>query len=188
MTRKTANEIAKSRSPETTGSNRQNHAREINLCDHALLVDDDAGRGLHSGGEIHPRQKSTVIKNWIGQSLRWYFCQLPEKQAEDNHRQHRLKNGPGRADHGLLVANFNVAPHKEIEQLPVGPQFPQVQSEPAAPRLDADNGNLLVRTDCGDLCVSNSHESAQSCGGLCSFCCSISSCSMCCIMSRRCKK
>jgi len=44
--------------------------------------------------------------------------------------------------HGLLVADFDVAPSEEVEKLAIAPQLAEVDAEPRVPRLDDDEGLL----------------------------------------------
>ena len=55
-----------------------------------------------------------------------------EHQREDDHGQERLQDGPDDPEHGLFVADEDIAPGEEVEQLAVRPQFAQVKSSPTA--------------------------------------------------------
>jgi hypothetical protein len=63
-------------------------------------------------------------------------CQLAEEQTEDHNGQKRLKDGPRGADRGLLVADFQVTPHEEMQQFAIVPKFAQVEVKPTARRGD----------------------------------------------------
>src|SRR5260221_296831 len=62
------------------------------------------------------------------------MCQRTEEETENRHGQKWLKDGPGRADRCLLVANFQVAPDKEIEQFAKVPKVAKIEVEPTARR------------------------------------------------------
>jgi hypothetical protein len=68
--------------------------------------------------------------------------QPAKKQAEDQHGKKRLQNGPGRANSGLFISNFDVAPDEEIKQLAVFPKFIDGQNPPTAGRSDSRDGEL----------------------------------------------
>jgi len=68
--------------------------------------------------------------------LKGYFAAFVARAPHD---LRRLKNYLRDADDGLLVTNFDVTPHEEIEELAVFPQFREVQIKPPAWRLDAHN-------------------------------------------------
>jgi len=61
----------------------------------------------------------------------------PKNRGSDQHGEQRLHDYPGDADGGLLVADFDVAPDEEKEQLAILPEFIQAQLKPCAGRLNA---------------------------------------------------
>ena len=53
-----------------------------------------------------------------------------EKDAENDHGHERLDDGPRHPDEGLAVANFDVSPDQEVENLAVFPQLVEFQGHP----------------------------------------------------------
>ena len=51
----------------------------------------------------------------------------------------RLDDRPQRAEHRLLVADLDVAPHKKIQQLAVAPELRQMYALPRSRRLDSQS-------------------------------------------------
>jgi hypothetical protein len=122
------------------GGKREDEAWEIHLGDDALIVHDDAGAALKRGGEVGPGDERREIKNGIGEAIGRELGETAEEKSEDAHGHERLENDPGDADNGLLVADLDVAPDKEIEEFTVGPDFAEAKLEEAAGRLDANGG------------------------------------------------
>ena len=54
--------------------------------------------------------------------------QFPEHQGQDDHRQERSNDGPGKARDGLFVADDEIAPAQVVKQMP---RLPQVLPVPA---------------------------------------------------------
>src|SRR5215472_16490628 len=124
--------------PGENGRNGENEAREINLGDELLAFYDDVGGRSEGRSEIGPGNKRGEIKNGIRKAVGRKFGEAPEEKSENEHVEDWLQDDPEDADGSLLVADLDVAPNKEIEQLAVGPDFTQAQLKEAAGRLDAD--------------------------------------------------
>ena len=62
--------------------------------------------------------------------------ELAEEDAEDHHGHDRLKDRPAGAKDRLLVADLDVPPDEEKEQLAEAPQFTDVEYLPTPVRLD----------------------------------------------------
>ena len=77
-----------------------------------------------------------------GMAAGGHFGHAAEEDAEDDHLRERLQHGPGGAEDGLLVADFDVAPDEEIEQLAIAPHLGEIDDLPAGPGLD--DGQVLV--------------------------------------------
>src|SRR5438874_2273659 len=90
-----------------------------------------------------PREQGAIDEDGIWKTVGRYLSQLPEEDAEDDHRKQRLDDGPGRSEDRLLVADLDVAPDQEVHELPVLPQVGQLQRAPAARR-----GNEQFRQRC----------------------------------------
>src|SRR5712692_7256285 len=123
-----------------SGGDGEDEAREIHLGDEALVFDDDVGSGLEGGGEVGPGDERGEIEDGVGQAVGRELRKAAEEKSEDEHVEDGLKDNPEDADGGLFVADFDVAPHEEIQQLAVSPHFAKAQLEEAAGRLDADGG------------------------------------------------
>src|SRR5207249_3802550 len=98
---------------------------------------DEADARLADGGsKKDPRQQGSVDEDREGDiGVLSHAAQLAEEDGEDDHRHDRLDDGPGRAQHGLLVADLNVAPYEEAQQFPVAPEFADVECLPASARF-----------------------------------------------------
>ncbi len=66
----------------------------------------------------------SVGKHGIGKAVGGYLPQLAEEQAENEHGEEGLDDRPCGAERGLLVANLDVAPDEEVQQLAVVTHFP----------------------------------------------------------------
>jgi hypothetical protein len=97
-----------------------------------LVVDGNAGAALERGGEIGPGNERREIENGIREAIRWELGETTEEKSEDAHGHKRLQNDPGDTDDGLLVADFDVVPNEEIEEVAVLPDFVEVHLDPAA--------------------------------------------------------
>ena len=81
-----------------------------------------AGRGERRGEE-HPGEHGGEDHEGIGRgAFGGQPGHLAEDHGHDDHRQERLDDGPGDADDGLLVADGDVAPGEDVEQLAVAPE------------------------------------------------------------------
>src|SRR5882724_13286804 len=120
--------------------NGKNEAREIHFGDEALVFDDDVGGHLEGVGEVGPGNERGEIENGIGEAVGGELGETAEEKSEDEHVEKRLENDPEDADGGLFVADLDVAPDEEIEELAVSPDFAEAKLEKAAGRLDADGG------------------------------------------------
>src|SRR5437588_10973071 len=82
----------------------------------------------------------------MGQTIRRDLRQTSKEQAEDNHREEGLDDGPCGPDRGLLVANLNVPPDEEIEEFSVRPYPSQVRPDPSGRWRDKSR-YLPIRPD-----------------------------------------
>ena len=64
------------------------------------------------------------------------FAKAAEEDREHHHHHHGLDDGPGEAEHGLLVAHLDVAHGEHEEELAIGPELLEVERAPALDRLD----------------------------------------------------
>src|SRR5262249_9664981 len=62
------------------------------------------------------------------------------EKSEDEHGEKGLQDDPSDADDGLLIADFNVAPHEEVQEFAVAPELAEAKLEGVAWRLDTDDG------------------------------------------------
>src|SRR5262249_32026661 len=122
------------------GRKGEDEAREIDFGDDALIVDDDVGSGLQGGGEIDPGDERGKVEDGIGKASGRKLGETSEEKSEHDHGEKRLKHDPGDADDGLLVADFDVAPDEEVEELAVAPKLAEAKLESRGGRLDAHDG------------------------------------------------
>ena len=52
-----------------------------------------------------------------------HLPEFPEDDGENDHRHQRLDDGPRRPEYGLFVADLDVTPGKEEEQIAVVPDL-----------------------------------------------------------------
>src|SRR5207302_7522309 len=96
-----------------------------------------AARG-ETAGEVRPRQHRREDEERIGHVVLGLHVQPPvEDEGEDDRRDERDEDRPGRAERGLLVLDLDVAPDQEEEELAVGPELAEVQTHTPARALDA---------------------------------------------------
>src|SRR6267143_5959544 len=122
------------------GRNGKNEAREINLGDEPLVVDDDVGGHLEGVGEIGPGDESGEVEDGIGEAVGGELGEAAKKESEDEHVENGLQDDPEDADGGLLVADLDIAPDEEVKQLAVCPDFAEAKIEEAAGRLNTNGG------------------------------------------------
>ncbi len=101
------------------------------------------GKAVH---EEQPRHQARQGKERIWQAVRRHAGKAPEDDAEDRHREERLDQRPAGAQHRLLVADFDVAPDEEEDQLAELPQLAEPQARPPQRRLDDGDGRLGGRS------------------------------------------
>src|SRR6266404_3359932 len=131
------------------GGNGKNQAREIHFGDEALIFDHHVGGRQEGVGKVGPGNERGEIKDGIRQTVGGKFGEAAEEQSENQHVENGLENDPQDADGGLFVADLDVAPDEEIEQLAIGPHFAETKLEEAARRLDADGGGRERESNVG---------------------------------------
>jgi hypothetical protein len=109
----------------------QHHAGEIYLGDHIGILDQGVGRLGQGSGEIIPGPKGQVGKEDIRHPVRIYLCQSSKDNGKDDGGKERLYNGPGHSQYGLGIAGLDSPKGKEVEQVFVAPQFPEIYEFPA---------------------------------------------------------
>lgn len=94
-------------------------------------IGDQAATGLgHSRREELPWKHSAEDDDRVRHSAGRHLRQTPEHHRQNHHRQERSDDGPGRSGYRLLVANQDVSPGQEVEQLPVAPEVLPVLPSP----------------------------------------------------------
>ena len=97
-----------------------------------------AARAGEGSGEEVPGQQAGEGEHGVGHAVGAAADaeHLVEDDREDDHRDDGVQHGPQHAQHGLLVADEDVPPGEEVEQLAVLPQLAELQPHPALRRLD----------------------------------------------------
>jgi len=91
------------------------------------LIGDETHAGVgKSTREKLPEEKSRVNEDWVGYAVGGHFCEIAEEDGEDDHGHNRLKDRPRRAESGLFVTDFQVAPGEEIQKFFILPDFFQI--------------------------------------------------------------
>ena len=95
-------------------------------------------RAREGSGEQVPGQQAGEREHGVGHAVGAAADaeQLVEDDREDDHRDDGVQHGPQHAQHGLLVADEDVPPGEEVEQLAVLPQLAEPQLRPALRGLD----------------------------------------------------
>ncbi len=96
---------------------RDQDAREVHAL-HEILARDDAVRGGEdSECDELPRKQRREGCQGVGSAGGVEVAQLPEEEREHTDQQQRLQDGPEHADRALLVADRQIPPGEEREQL-----------------------------------------------------------------------
>ena len=87
------------------------------------MLDHTVGSVRQGTSKVRPGEQGGVIEDRVRQAVGGHLRQTAEDEREDGHREEWLDDGPSHADRCLLVANLEVSPHEEVEQLPVSPEL-----------------------------------------------------------------
>ena len=129
---------------------RDDHSRKVDLGYQVSVSDQAVAAAGDRVREEGPGQQSRKREKRIRNAIRLNPSKPAKKQREDDHREERLDDGPGRSQDGLLIPEFDVAPGQEIEQFPVSPQRFQIDRRESAARADRDQRLFRLRiADCG---------------------------------------
>ena len=112
------------------GGEGDQQAREVDLPDQPLVVDHAVPRLAEDGGEELPRQQRGEHGDRIGEVTGRRAPHQVEEGLEDDDRGGRLQHHPGGAEHGLLVADLEIAQRQRPEQLAIAPQLVQLDPLP----------------------------------------------------------
>ncbi len=124
---------------------RHGEARKVDLRDQARAAHEAVGGLVHRVGKQRPRHERGICEHWIGKAVRGHPGQMAEKDGEDHHREERLDDRPGRAEHRLLVADLDVTPDEKVQELAVLPQVAELEGNPAARGLDPHRRRISVQ-------------------------------------------
>src|SRR5262249_22946955 len=115
------------------GAGRDDQAREIDFGDQVGVADQAVAGFGERGGEELPGQQSGEHEQRVWDvGGRRQLGDFAEHEREHDHRDERPDQGPGDADDSLFVADEDVAPGEEIEQLAVPPKVAPVLALGAA--------------------------------------------------------
>ncbi len=120
------------------GGDGKNEAGEIHLGNEALVFDHHVSGGRERVGEVGPGDQRSEVENGIREAVRGELSETAEEKSENEHVEDGLQDDPEDTDGGLLVADLNVSPDEEVEELAVGPDLAETKLEEAARRLNAD--------------------------------------------------
>ena len=102
-------------------------ARKINLGNQVGVANQAVAGLAHGGGKKLPRQVRRHDEQGIRNGARrGQLGNLAEHDGEHNRREQRPDDGPRHADDGLLVADGDIAPREDDEQLAVAPEVAPV--------------------------------------------------------------
>ena len=109
-----------------------------------MLLVDQALPGLGDpAGEERPGDQPGEDEDRVRDALGGDAREPPEDHREDEHRQERLEHGPGHAQDRLLVADLDVAPDEEEEQLAArgAVSFQSIAIQPDRGRITVSGGS-----------------------------------------------
>src|SRR5207247_5406236 len=124
---------------------------KIDLGDELFVGNQAVCRLRQRMGKKLPWKEGAICEQWIWNAIGGNVCKAAEEYAEYNHSEEGLKNCPGCAQGGLLIANLEDTPHEKPEQFPVLPQGPKVERNPAAGGRHADYRNRSCWRSAGEL-------------------------------------
>jgi hypothetical protein len=123
-----------------------NEPREVNLADEVGIADEAVGGLGQGGGEEGPRQHAGKDHQGVRRSaFGGEFRDFPKDDGEDHHGEEGADHGPKNADDGLFVADRDIPPSKDGEELPVVPEVSPVIFFGAAIFEDGFHGALGSR-------------------------------------------
>jgi hypothetical protein len=107
-----------------------NQAGEVDLG-HDVGIGDHAGCGAGDPfGKQCPGKQGCENEERVGYAIRRDLGKPSEEHRKDQHHEERLDDRPEEAERGLLVPDLHVAPRERGEQLPVVPEFTEVDRDP----------------------------------------------------------
>ena len=119
-------------------------AGAVELVQERHVGDQALAPGRHARGEERPRQQAEVREQRVGRGAGIDVGELGEDQRERQHHRHRRQQRPHQPQHGLLVADPQIALGERYDQLAVVPQLPQRGGE-AEVAAEPDLGAWLGR-------------------------------------------
>ncbi len=123
---------------EVADDNRKGHdePREIDLAKDICIGNEGVARLVEAVREILPAADSCKVEERLGHTVCRDFCDA----AEHNHVHDRghdwLDEEPKRPENRLLVHRHDVAPYEHGAQIPVPPQFLEVNGKKTCSRFD----------------------------------------------------
>src|SRR6185369_9312056 len=122
--------------------NRHDQTRKVDFSNQVLIADQTIARGSQRVRKDLPRKQRAKSKHRIGNAVGRHACEPSKEHTENDHHEQRLNDGPRRAQSGLLVVHFEVAPSEEIKQLAIVPEFAQFNPGPRARWCDSKRSRL----------------------------------------------
>ncbi len=117
-------------------------AWKIHFRDQVRIARDAAGGFAQYAGEQKPGHEAREHHNGVGcLAFARQVCQLAKDNREDHHGEKGADERPCYADHSLLVADRDVPPSEDEEQLPV---FPEVAPVVALSAAGLEHGETLA--------------------------------------------
>ncbi len=129
---------------------RDEQPRKIDLADQMCVAHQTVGGRRHGVREERPWKERRKREQRIREAIGGHLGPASEEQAEHAHRRQRLKNRPRSAQHGLLVADLDVAPDEKSQELAVLPELAPPDRDPAGARLDHEEWRRRFQ---GDRCA-----------------------------------
>lgn len=121
------------------GGGGDDEAGKVDLADQVGVGDQAVGGFGKGGGEKGPGEHPGEDKEGIGGcTVGGQLGHFTEDDREDDHGEKGPNHCPGNADDGLLVANRNIPPGQDLEELPVTPEIAPVVFLGAARFDDGD--------------------------------------------------
>jgi hypothetical protein len=130
--------MRKSGKPASSGD-RHDQSRKVHLAHQVAGVGDAARAMRQRDREEVPGKQRGEVPGRVGLAIGRDVGHASEHHGEENGRDQRNQHRPRNAEQRLAVAHLYIAPGQEVEQLTVRPEFAELETDPAAGRLNSEN-------------------------------------------------
>ena len=122
------------------GGDRRREPREVDLAQQVRVADEARRRLRHRAREERPGHEAGEVERQPGDP--GLLRVRVEEERHHDHQEQRLEDGPGDPERGLLVADEDVPPGEEEEELAVAPELAEAEAGKALRRAEDLDGGL----------------------------------------------